>query len=186
MAACVPQIVSIDEDANTFTLHEPELLGVLRKVPPAMKVGVVSVVGSFRTGKSFLLSFMLRYLRSFDEGATGERKPIFRGPRQARGASEWMRASDLLWGSANTDDTARKASLGAAASAGDDSSAAAAATAETSAGSAAAAADSAARDDPQREICPCVLLSHLAASARSCTRAGLQWHASRSPCVANS
>ncbi|KAA0176524.1 hypothetical protein FNF27_01805 [Cafeteria roenbergensis] len=143
------QIVSIDEDANTFTLHEPELLGVLRKVPPSMKVGVVSVVGSFRTGKSFLLSFMLRYLRSFDEGATGERKPLFRGPRQARGASEWMRASDLLWGSANTDDTTRKASLGAAASAEAASPAAAASSADPAAGSGAAADDASARDDPQ-------------------------------------
>ena len=33
------------------------------KVPKGMKVSVVSVVGAFRTGKSFLLTLILRFLR---------------------------------------------------------------------------------------------------------------------------
>lgn len=35
-----------------------------KQVPEGMEVSVVSVVGAFRTGKSFLLSFFLRFLHS--------------------------------------------------------------------------------------------------------------------------
>lgn len=34
------------------------------QVPEGMEVSLVSVVGAFRTGKSFLLSFFLRFLHS--------------------------------------------------------------------------------------------------------------------------
>ena len=40
-----------------------------KQIPINMPVSVLSVLGSFRTGKSFLLTFMLKYLQHFDEGS---------------------------------------------------------------------------------------------------------------------
>jgi hypothetical protein len=42
------------------------------QVPADTKVAIVSVVGAFRTGKSFLLDLLLRYLRWSDEHPDGE------------------------------------------------------------------------------------------------------------------
>jgi atlastin len=59
------QIVSIgtEDDKFAFTFHEDLLNEVMRKIPPGWKVAVISVVGAFRTGKSFLLSWFLTYLQ---------------------------------------------------------------------------------------------------------------------------
>ena len=62
------QIVTSNEEddvnnANKFSLNESALRGILSKVPKDMLVSVISVVGAFRTGKSFLLTLFLRYLR---------------------------------------------------------------------------------------------------------------------------
>jgi len=58
------QIVSVGDETDeyAFKFHEKSLDSVLMKIPPDMKVSVVSVVGAFRTGKSFLLSWFLSYL----------------------------------------------------------------------------------------------------------------------------
>ncbi|CAB9515858.1 Atlastin-1 [Seminavis robusta] len=63
------QIFSIgsEEDAYSFTFHEAKLQSVLAKVPEDCKVSVVSVVGAFRTGKSFVLTFFLRFLNLLEE-----------------------------------------------------------------------------------------------------------------------
>ena len=57
------KIIDIDDKGESFILNEKALKGVLSSVPSEMKLDVVSVVGAFRTGKSFVLDLMLRYLR---------------------------------------------------------------------------------------------------------------------------
>ena len=57
------QIISIDEQNSKFKLNETELEQVIERIPKGMKLSIVSIVGAFRTGKSFLLDFFLKYLR---------------------------------------------------------------------------------------------------------------------------
>jgi atlastin len=68
------QIVSIgtEDDAYAFTFHEDKMNEIIRKIPPGWKVSVVSVVGAFRTGKSFLLSWFLRHLHHISHEPSSE------------------------------------------------------------------------------------------------------------------
>ncbi|CEG35335.1 atlastin-like protein [Plasmopara halstedii] len=62
------QIVSINEEGTNFTLDEEALRLIFHQVPEDMKVAIFSVVGAFRTGKSFILDLFLRYLRHASHG----------------------------------------------------------------------------------------------------------------------
>ncbi|KAG7378634.1 Alkyltransferase-like protein 1 [Phytophthora pseudosyringae] len=62
------QIVSINEEGTNFALDEEALRTIFHQVPEDMKVAIFSVVGAFRTGKSFVLDLFLRYLRHASHG----------------------------------------------------------------------------------------------------------------------
>ena len=69
------QIVSIGTEENKFAFefHEDQLNSIMRKIPPGWKVAVVSVVGAFRTGKSFLLTWFMAYLKQLKESGSTEK-----------------------------------------------------------------------------------------------------------------
>jgi len=58
------QVIGLNEKLNKLVYNPKQLTHVLSQLPrPDMKLCVVSVVGAFRTGKSFLLDLLLRFLR---------------------------------------------------------------------------------------------------------------------------
>lgn len=68
------QIIKIDLETNSVVLGEEEIaqLEMALKRTGLQKVAVVGVMGAFRTGKSFLLDLMLRYLRHTSAESPGE------------------------------------------------------------------------------------------------------------------
>jgi atlastin len=64
------KILSISQQEEKLEIHEGALVGVLDKIEkeaPGVDIAVLSVVGAFRMGKSFLLDLFLRYLRCPEE-----------------------------------------------------------------------------------------------------------------------
>eukprot|EP01035_Chromulina_nebulosa_P018108 gene18108-23762_t len=61
------KIINIGEDDSQFRLEDDNIKEIFDKLNNKdIKVAVVSIVGSFRTGKSFILNFFLRYLRHLE------------------------------------------------------------------------------------------------------------------------
>ncbi|CAM9496374.1 unnamed protein product, partial [Sphacelaria rigidula] len=93
------------EDDYSFTLCEDNLDRVLAKVPEGMEVSVVSVVGAFRTGKSFLLSFFLRYLNSGSASDPSDAWMTADGPCLREGNRNASVAKPAIDGQAQDGDT---------------------------------------------------------------------------------
>jgi len=68
------QIVSIGtvNDRSAFNFHKEKFHSILNKIDQNTKVSVISVVGAFRTGKSFLLSWFLRYLTHRESSSSND------------------------------------------------------------------------------------------------------------------
>lgn len=59
------QILISNEDGDSFTLDGEALNSIIERTPKNVPIAVVSVVGAFRSGKSFMLDFFLRFLRFY-------------------------------------------------------------------------------------------------------------------------
>ena len=68
MSGHAVKIIEIAEGDQTFSLNEDALKKILYDIPEGTPIAIVSVVGAFRTGKSFILDFFLRYLKSGEQG----------------------------------------------------------------------------------------------------------------------
>jgi atlastin len=93
------QIVKInDEDAeHSFTLDEDALSEILNNDDIRDKpVCILAVAGAFRKGKSFMLNFMLRYLKAGGEEGWLDTQPELTGFHW-RGGSERDTTGILMW-----------------------------------------------------------------------------------------
>ena len=79
------QIIGVDAVADRLVFDERRLQFVLSAVPRDAKVAVVSVVGAFRTGKSFLLDLFLRYLRAGAPAGEGDDAWLLAGGEHLEG-----------------------------------------------------------------------------------------------------
>jgi len=95
------QIVKINEDDHSFTLDEDALNKILNNERIKDRpVCVVSVAGAFRRGKSFLLDFLLRYLRRNGRDDWMGEKTDDKSPLTGfhwRGGSERDTTGILMW-----------------------------------------------------------------------------------------
>lgn len=96
------QVVTVDDDDHSYHLNEGELEKILMSEEiKDLPVVVVSVVGAYRGGKSFLLNFFLRYLSSppsarLDGSWLGEESEPLTG-FSWRGGSERNTTGILMW-----------------------------------------------------------------------------------------
>ncbi|KAK8794726.1 hypothetical protein WA158_001707 [Blastocystis sp. Blastoise] len=60
------QILNVKEDNDSFSLNSVLLESILSRVDGNIPIAVLSVVGAFRSGKSLLLDFFLRFLRYYE------------------------------------------------------------------------------------------------------------------------
>jgi atlastin len=57
------QFISFDEDDEfNIIFHENNFETIIKQVPKNIPISIISIIGAFRTGKSFILNILLKYL----------------------------------------------------------------------------------------------------------------------------
>ena len=65
MVGAAKQIISFDE-GKKLKLNKGELANILNQ-ERGLPIAILSVIGGYRTGKSFLLSWLVRYFKADDK-----------------------------------------------------------------------------------------------------------------------
>jgi atlastin len=93
------QIFSIGTatDQYAFTFHESQLACILNGIRGTdTKLAIVSVVGAFRTGKSFVLSWFLRYLTWLEEQQEQQQQADIKDNTTQSNKQEWFHQFESL------------------------------------------------------------------------------------------
>ncbi|KRZ06288.1 Atlastin, partial [Trichinella zimbabwensis] len=91
------QVIGVDKVEHCFVLNDTVLEKLLLNPEIAdKKVAVISVAGTFRRGKSFMLNFFLKYLKAQNSDWLGDRDSTLEG-FSWRGGAERDTSGLLLW-----------------------------------------------------------------------------------------
>ena len=109
------QVVQLDIKNKCVTLNEDSLGRISKNLTAskAQRVAIVSIMGAFRTGKSFFLDLMLRYLRYQEETGDHEtdadvgRKPPREENKDEYAVPKWLlhKGDVLTEGSSEQDES---------------------------------------------------------------------------------
>eukprot|EP00924_Labyrinthula_sp_SR-Ha-C_P010560 snap_masked-scaffold_102-processed-gene-0.20-mRNA-1 protein AED:0.26 eAED:0.26 QI:0/0/0/0.33/1/1/3/0/129 len=94
------QIIDVNPKEKTLNLNEEALKDILSRVDEDMPISIVSVVGKFRSGKSFLLNFFLQYLKKAENET------------DITNLKDWLKTEDIIGGNSSNNSYSEKDGFG--------------------------------------------------------------------------